>query len=135
MFDTLRVLYVEDDPSSRDVMSMIANNLMKVARLEVFEDSARFAERVNALNFTPSLILLDIHMKPIDGFAMLAHLRAHPRYQAIPSVALTASVMNEEIIKLRKAGFDGVIGKPVSLHTFPSYIERIMRGEKVWQTE
>lgn len=135
MFDTLQVLYVEDDPSSREVMSMIATNVMKVGRLELFEDSARFAERVNALDFTPSLILLDIHMKPMDGFEMLAHLRLHPCYQATPIVALTASVMNEEIVKLRKAGFDGVIGKPISLHTFPTYVERIMRGEKVWQTD
>jgi CheY-like chemotaxis protein len=47
-------------------------------------------------------------------------------------MALTASVMNEEINKLREAGFDGVLGKPLSFHTFPDTLRRILAGERIW---
>jgi CheY-like chemotaxis protein len=78
------------------------------------------------------VILLDIHVRPYTGFEMLEMLRNHPDYRTTPVVALTASVMNEEIIHLRQAGFNGVIAKPVDIDAFPKILERIMRGEAFW---
>ena len=77
--------------------------------------------RIEALPSVPDVIFLDIHMKPHDGFEMLTRLRQHPIFAASTIIAVTASVMNEEVDRLREAGFNGAIGKPgPTLKTLPS---------------
>jgi CheY-like chemotaxis protein len=125
-------LYVEDDPLSREVMQMIMSNGMGVTRLSIFEDSADFLPRIKALTTHPDIIMLDVHVKPLSGLDMLRMLRSDPDYHTAKIIALTASVMNEEVEELRTSGFDGAIGKPVSVTTFPNLMERIVAGEAVW---
>jgi two-component system sensor histidine kinase TorS len=50
-----------------------------------------------------------------------------------PIVALTASVMNEEVEQLKDAGFNGVIPKPIDMDGFPDLIEAILDGKDVWR--
>lgn len=128
----LTCLYVEDDPLSREVMRMMVKRVPQVADLVVFEDSTDFAGRTAQMSAAPGLILLDIHVQPLDGFTMLKHLRADPRFDGSRIIALTASVMNEEVAQLRTSGFDGAIAKPLSLQSFPDLISRILAGESVW---
>ncbi len=125
-------LYVEDDALSRKLMGMILGKIMQVEAYHIFEDSDSFLEQIDALPEVPDIFLLDIHMKPLDGFEMLRLLRADPVHADKPVIALTASVMNEEVEQLRDAGFDGVIAKPLDTHLFPQLIQRIWNGEKVW---
>lgn len=132
MLETLSYLYVEDEPLSREIMHMIMSNVIGATKLTIFEDSRDFLARVKALPQTPDMIMLDIHVKPIDGFEMLRLLRADPAFKNARIVALTASVMNEEILRLRTSGFQGAIGKPLSLHTFPDLLQRVIAGETVW---
>jgi CheY-like chemotaxis protein len=64
---------------------------------------------------------------------MLALLRQHPRFHDALVIALTASVMNEEVARLKTAGFDSIISKPLNQDVFPATLERILSGEKVWR--
>jgi CheY-like chemotaxis protein len=132
MFQNYCYLYVEDDRLSREIMRMIMQNVMEVDKLTIFDDSSDFMNRINALLCQPDMILLDIHVKPHTGFEMLSMLRVDPRFLSTKIIALTASVMNEEVEKLRISGFDGAIAKPLSVQTFPNLIERVLSGEKVW---
>jgi CheY-like chemotaxis protein len=100
--------------------------------LVIFEDSAGFLEKIKALPRKPDVFLLDIHVRPYDGYEMLAMLRADAEYANSAVIALTASVTNEEVIKLRERGFSGAVGKPFSIATFPGLIRRIAAGESVW---
>jgi CheY-like chemotaxis protein len=111
---------------------MIQRMNAQTMSLTLFEDSCRFLERVIELQPQPDAFLLDIHVQPYDGFAMLGLLRSHPAYQNHPVVALTASVMNEEVDLLKKTGFNGVFGKPVDIDAFPAFLGRIMNGEQLW---
>ena len=131
-FNRYYFLYVEDDPLSREVMQVIMEHVMDVDHLTLFEDSLNFGQRLAKLAEKPDLILLDIHMLPIDGFAMLKLIRAHPSYRDTKVIALTASVTNSEIAQLRSSGFNGAISKPLQLTNFPTMIERILNGESVW---
>jgi two-component system cell cycle response regulator DivK len=133
MLNDHNYLYVEDDPLSCEVMQMIMQEAMGIERLTILHDSENFMESVKKLPLLPDIILLDIHMQPVDGFHLLALLRADSAFQSARIVALTASVMTEEVEQLREAGFDGVIAKPLSVMTFPGLLERILRGEAVWQ--
>lgn len=132
MFEEHTFLYVEDDSLSREVMSMIFRAAMQIDTLTIFEDSHNFEARLKALPRRPSIILLDIHVPPIDGFGMLAIIKNMPELEGVPVIAVTAGVMNEEIDQFKDEGFDGAIGKPVNVETLPPLIERIMRGEEVW---
>ena len=127
------LLCVEDDFSNRLVMKLLVEKTLNVKHYAIFEDSANFLSRVRNLPERPDIILLDIHVSPLNGFQMLQEIRGDSVYFTTRVVALTASVMNEEVERLRKSGFDGAIGKPISLSTFPIAIERIMNGESIWQ--
>ena len=128
------VLYVEDDMLSREVMKVVLIRLMGYDEglVHLFENSANFENRLDGLPVQPSIIFLDIHMEPLDGFAVLNLLRQKEAYKNTTVIALTASVMSEEIRKLKEAGFTGVIAKPLNADTFPETLRRIQRGEEIW---
>jgi len=126
-------LYVEDDRLSREIMEMIMSDLLHIGDFTVFEDSSNFMTRLHNLEPTPDIIFLDIHMSPVNGFEMLKLIRKDPALGHQRVFALTASVMNEEVLLLREAGFDGVIGKPLDADTFPDLIKRLEAGDHVWQ--
>ena len=127
------VLYVEDDANSRQVMKMMLTMGMKLTTVTFFDDSVDFVDRLLALSPRPDIVFLDIHVKPITGFEMLTIIREQPSFAGVPVVALTASVMNEEIHKLKRSGFDGCIAKPIDIDTFPEHMQRILNGETVWR--
>jgi len=131
---TVQFLYVEDDQFSREVMRMILTIASGVPQnnLVMFEDSASFMARLKALPIRPNVIMLDIHMKPDNGFALLRQIRADSDYADVRVIALTASVMNEDIKQLRHSGFDGAVAKPLGVATFPELLARVTRGEPVW---
>lgn len=125
-------LYVEDDPLSREIMKFIMEMGMGITTLTIFSDSTDFAERLKGLVPRPDVILLDIHVQPYNGFAMLKMIQADPNFADCRVVALTASVMNEEVEQLRVNGFHGAIAKPLSVQTFPDLLKRVIAGEDIW---
>jgi CheY-like chemotaxis protein len=128
----LSILYVEDDPMSRMVMQMLLKGRMQLEHVTIFEDSSDFMNKAAAIVPPPDVIFLDIHMQPLDGFEMLKLLRTTATFDNTPVVAMTASVMNEEVAKLQTSGFDGCIAKPIDKNSFPQLLDRILQGEKVW---
>jgi CheY-like chemotaxis protein len=124
-------VYVEDDPLSREALSLVWR-LLGIKNLWVFEDSTNFMDRVRGLPARPDVFMLDIHVRPHNGFEMLSLLRASSEYRECKVIALTASVMNEEISMLRERGFNGAIGKPIDIDSMPVLIERVLRNESVW---
>lgn len=133
MYGKRSVLYVEDDGYSRKIMQILLEQRMKIPIIRIFEDSFNFMERVTTLGFVPDVVFLDIHVQPIGGFEMLKILRGLNQYNNSRIVALTASVMNEEVNQLRTAGFDGCLAKPIDLPTFPETFARILGGETIWR--
>lgn len=131
--DNKYFLYVEDDSSNRLVMKFLMEKTLHTKNYVIFEDSVNFMPRLRALPIRPHIIMLDIHITPLDGFQLLHAIRSDSSYSDTKVIALTASVMNEEVKRLRDSGFDGAIGKPVDLSSFPSIIGRLLRGDNVWQ--
>lgn len=128
------VVYIDDDPNSRLVLQMVLERVMGFREVLILPDAADLASQLQGLGFDPQVFLVDIHMQPVDGFAVLRQLRADERYSKARIVALTASVMNEEVATLRDAGFDSVVGKPVDMSSFPDILMRIAGGEAVWRS-
>ncbi len=132
MIDNPIFVYVEDDPLSRQVMQMLLVRALGYKQLTILEDSTDFMQRVEALAPRPNVFFLDIHMQPLNGFSMLDMLRQHDAFRSAVVIAATASVMNEEVNRLRTAGFNGVIAKPVIQREFPGILKRILAGQEVW---
>jgi len=129
------ILYVEDDPLSRVVMEALLVRGMGYRKLVIFEDSQDFLPKLQSLPWKPDVIFLDIHVQPLDGFEMLQLIRQTPTYLSTKVVALTASVMNEEVKRLKDVGFNGVIAKPLDADGFPKALHRILSGEEVWHVK
>jgi CheY-like chemotaxis protein len=126
------ILYFEDDALSREVMHACLTRGLGYQNVTIFEDSSDFDSKLEQLPSKPDVVFLDIHMEPIDGFAMLDLIRQDNVCQSTKVIALTASVMNEEVKMLKDAGFDGVIAKPLDYDIFPNILRRILDGEQVW---
>jgi CheY-like chemotaxis protein len=133
MNQTPVILYVEDDAKSRTIMNLLLKSRMGLEHVTIFEDSTGFLTKLRSLKPVPNIIFLDIHVKPYNGFEMLAMLRLDPVFSNTPVVALTASVMNEEVHQLQTMGFDGCLAKPIDLDTFPEILDRLLNGEMIWR--
>jgi len=103
-------LYVEDDPLSREVMQTLMENVVGVQSLAIFDTSEDFIERLQSLSPRPDFILLDIHVAPHDGYDLLKMIRADDRFAACRVIAVTASVMSEEVQRAKEQLMKAVDG-------------------------
>jgi two-component system cell cycle response regulator DivK len=121
-----RILIVDDRSSSREVERIMLESFGH----EVVEaDSGREALAV-ALETVPDLVLLDLHMPEVDGFGTLAEFRRQPQLTGIPIVALTASAMKGDDVRVLEAGFSGYITKPIFLRDFRNQIRSFLDSSK-----
>lgn len=126
------VLYVEDDPSSRNILEVLLKRLLHIPHVMVLESSQNFQQMMDELDSIPEIFFLDVHVKPLNGYEMFKIIRDDIRFNSSKIVALTASVMENEVDDLKQFGFNSLIGKPINPETFPVYLEAIMSGEEIW---
>ena len=77
-----------------------------------------------AVAHRPDLILMDIQLPDIDGIAVLREIRKYAALDAIPVLAVSASVMPDEQQKVVTSGFDAFISKPINLKQFLETVQR-----------
>jgi CheY-like chemotaxis protein len=124
-------LYVEDDFSCREIMEILIKDIMGFSQLTIFDNSANFTERLLKLPI-PDIIFLDIHVKPHNGFDMFDMIKKTPVFEKSIVVAVTASVMSNEVERLRLVGFKNLVGKPINPESFPRKVKDILSGKEVW---
>jgi len=66
----------------------------------------------------PDLVLMDIQLPDIDGITALREIRTDRALDAVPVLAVSASVMPDEQLKIVTSGFDAFITKPINLKQF-----------------
>ena len=79
-----------------------------------------------ATTLQPDLILMDIQLPDIDGIQALREIRAVPALDAVPVVAVSASVMPDEQHKIVSSGFDAFVTKPINLKQFRETVQRFL---------
>ena len=68
--------------------------------------------------FRPALILMDIQMPGVDGVMLTQQLKADPATRSVVIVAFTAYAMKGDDAKMRAAGCDFYLSKPIDVSTF-----------------
>ena len=107
------ILIIEDnDKNLKLVRDVLQFNGYETAEAMTAEDGL-----VLARSRHPALILLDIQLPGMDGFAALRQLRADPITTSTPVIAVTASAMEQDRQKILEAGFDGYMTKPINVKT------------------
>lgn len=103
------ILVVEDDSANLK----LATFLLRTAGYTVI--SARDAEAglTLARGERPDLILMDIQLPGMDGLQAIALLKADATTRAIPVIALTALAMSGDEERIRAAGCEAYIAKPI----------------------
>ena len=88
----------------------------------------RFMEGQDALDraveHMPDLLLIDIQLPHKSGLQIIQEIKAHPKVADIPAVAITAFAMKGDEDKVRAAGFDDYISKPIGVKDFLEKVKR-----------
>jgi len=79
-----------------------------------------------AASLLPDLILLDIQLPTMDGYAVAQTLRLNPDLANTPIVAVTSYAMPGDREKAIEAGCSGYIEKPIDPDTFPIQVEKAL---------
>ncbi|NDJ77501.1 MAG: response regulator [Chloroflexi bacterium] len=120
-------LIIDDDPVNNKVLANL---------LEMHEVSSTLVEATG--NFPDvlvdlpdcDLVFLDLEMPGLDGYEVFDLLASDTRFAAVP--VIVCSVHTNEMANTRHVGLDGFIAKPLDSRRFPDQLNRILRGEAVW---
>ncbi len=120
-----KILTVEDAPNIR---KLIVYNL-KRAGYEVIEaEDGKAAVRV-LQQFVPDLIILDIRMPEMDGFALLELMRKYPKAAAIPVIMLTALSTAADLDRALQLGVVDYLVKPLDPTLLLAKVESVLSRE------
>jgi two-component system response regulator len=127
------ILLVEDNPDDVELTmralrkNNIANKVVVacdgVEALDYLFCTGKHATRDPQVN--PRLILLDLRMPRMDGLQVLARLRADERTKLVPTVILTSSKEEQDLISGYKCGANSYVRKPVDFNKFVEAVHQI----------
>jgi two-component system, cell cycle response regulator DivK len=112
------ILVVEDNPANLK----LATFLLAAAGHQVISATDAEAGLILARDEHPTLILMDMHLPGMDGLAATRVLKQGAATRTIPVVAMTALAMRGDEERIRAAGCDGYIAKPLAYRHFLSVV-------------
>jgi PAS domain S-box-containing protein len=117
-----KILYVEDNAANLKVVEAMLRNRPNLTVLSASngEYGLELAQR-----YVPDVILLDIHLPGMDGYAVLKALQAHPETRGIPVIALSADAMPLDVERGLAAGFRRYLTKPVKVKELIDAVEQL----------
>ncbi len=115
-----KVLIVEDDTLNMKLF----NDLLEANGYAVFQARNGLEALRTARLHRPDLILMDIQLPEMSGLEVTEQLKADKELSSIPILAVTAFAMRGDEEKVRQAGCDGYMTKPISMGPFIQAVER-----------
>ncbi len=119
------VLVVEDDP---DVLVLVQRWLEREGYAVAHAADGNAALITLAQEPLPDLVLLDVMLPKLDGFAVLTRLRADARTRALPVIMVTSFTRDKDVARGRKLGANDYIVKPLAEVDFLERVEKALKG-------
>jgi sigma-B regulation protein RsbU (phosphoserine phosphatase) len=110
-FSQCRILIVDDQEPNRRLLGSLVETL-GIERIEFAVDGLDGLAKLES--FKPDLVLLDIMMPNMDGFAMCRELRARPEWRDLPVLVNTALSEPGERVECFRAGATDMVTKPIN---------------------
>jgi CheY-like chemotaxis protein len=117
-----RILVVEDNPDNRILITDVLSSLEY--EVLVAEDGEEGIKMANAE--IPDLILMDLSLPRMDGWAATTQIKANTALAHIPIIALTAHAMVGDREKALQAGCDDYVSKPIDLRELTSKLAHFL---------
>jgi len=118
-----RILIVDDE---QDIVEVLEKILEGEAKYEVEVAKGGFAAGVTADKFRPHVILIDMHLRDIDGKEVAKAVKANPDLQLTKVIAMSGKMSEQEAQGLLAGGFDGFLRKPFHVRQVIEAIEDAM---------
>ncbi len=125
------ILLVEDNPDHALLAKLSLSRLDEVREVRVAHDGIEALE-ILASGFIPDLLLLDLRLPRMDGFAFLAMIRKDPLLKLIPVVVLTTSAERRDLKRSKDMGAIGYLIKPLDGATLRRFMKRLMDTKDGW---
>jgi CheY-like chemotaxis protein len=120
-----KILVAEDNVPNRELM----REILESRGHEVIE-ACDGQEALDKLEQTsPDLVLLDIQMPVLDGYAVLRSMRGNARFAALRVLAVTAFAMQGNREQVLAAGFDGYLSKPINISLLTKALQAFLEQE------
>jgi CheY-like chemotaxis protein len=118
----IRILVAEDNAVNRELLRELLE-----ARGYSVSEACDGQEALHMIEQSlPELLLLDIGMPVLDGFAVIRKIRENPRLAPLPVVAVTAYAMRGDREKILASGFDGYLSKPLNPSSLTQELDRLL---------
>lgn len=121
-----QILVMEDEPNIREVLSI----LLELEGHSVLTAPDGAAGLRMIAECVPDVVLLDVMMPCLDGFAVAEELRGHPRTAGVPIVFLTARTRAEVIRAGWREDRDGFVTKPFDNNALVGEIVRVLAAAR-----
>lgn len=122
MTAAIPILIVDDNPSNTKLLAFILSARGYEVRTAASADEALAILK----GFQPRLILMDIQLPGMDGLTLTRQLKADPATRDIAIIAATAYAMKGDEERVRAAGCDGYVTKPIDTRQLPIDIARFL---------
>jgi CheY-like chemotaxis protein len=121
----ITILVAEDNPVNRELLRELLEG-HGYAVLEAGDGQQALEMIEEAL---PDMLLLDLGMPVLDGYATVREIRENPRLANLPVLAVTAYAMRGDREKIMDSGFDGYLSKPIDAALLQEEILRLLSGQ------
>lgn len=117
-----KILVAEDNAVNRELL----RELLEARGYEVSE-ACNGQEALQAIERSlPDILLLDIGMPVLDGYAVVRKIRENPQLAKLPVLGVTAYAMQGDRENILKSGFDGYLSKPVNAQSLKQELDRLL---------
>ncbi len=121
-----RILAVDDQADNLTLMQLV----LEAQGYEVSTANNGWEALIQAKTFFPDLILVDLEMPEIDGYAIIRYVRHNQALKSIPIVLLTACGIDYGIHGL-ELGANGFFCLPFDIDEFSRKIQRFLHGDRL----
>lgn len=117
-----RILVVEDNDLNRKLFC----DLLKANGFAVEPVADGRDALARAREFVPNLIIMDIQLPHVSGLELIEALKGDPELRLIPVLAVTAYAGKGDEERIREAGAEGYLAKPVSISPFMVAVRKLV---------